>query len=126
MVWNSPSEKKKEARPRTTYAVLPNQTQHATNRVVYIPIEHGCVLEHVRKHDKDNFTASNVDLIAFPFRPSLSVGDNAVLDVEIHLIFGFKEQTANQLSVFRFNFNDSPFRVVKDNNRNPDAIIAYD
>ena len=84
------------------------------------------MLEHVWKYDKDYFTAADVDLITFSFHPSLTIGNDAVLDVEIHLIFGFKEQTANQLSVFRFHFNDSTFRVVQDNNWNPDAIVAYD
>ena len=82
------------------------------------------MLEHVWKNDKDYFTASDVDLITFPFHTSLTIGDDTVLDVEIHLIFGFKEQTADQLSVFGFNFNDRPFRVVQHNNRNPDAIVA--
>jgi len=107
---------------------LPCTTQESNKKRVekYIPVEHGSMLEHVGKHNKDNLAAANVHLRAFPFDARPAIGDDAVLDVEIHLVFGFKEQATDQFALFVFNLNDRPLCVVQDHDGDSNAIITND
>jgi hypothetical protein len=86
-------------------------------------IEHGSVLEHVRKNDKDNLGSSHVNLRTLPF-DTVNISNDGILDVQVHLIFRLEQQTPNQLSRLRFDFHDRPFRIVQNDNGNSDTVIS--
>ena len=61
---------------------------------IHVPIEHGSMLEHVWQHNKDDFRAPQVHLVDFSL-DAVGVSNNGVLDVQVHLVFGFKEQASD-------------------------------
>mmetsp|Transcript_7854 Transcript_7854/g.12457 ORF Transcript_7854/g.12457 Transcript_7854/m.12457 type:complete len:214 (+) Transcript_7854:1048-1689(+) len=88
-------------------------------------IEHGCMFQHIRKDNEHNFRSSYVYLIDFTFY-SIGVSNHSILNVQVHLIFGFKEQSSYEFPSFGFDFHHSPFGVVQDDNWDTYTIVAND
>jgi hypothetical protein len=92
---------------------------------LYLPFEHGGMLEHIGQHNKDNLRSPDVDLVDFAFY-SVNISDNRIFNVQIHLIFCFKQKTPNQFTLFGFDFDDCSFGIVQYNDGDTHTIVSDD
>jgi hypothetical protein len=83
------------------------------------------MLEHIRKDNENNDIAPHIDLIAFALGTGLSIHNDRILDVQVHHVFRFKQETADQFPVFGFHFDHRTFGVVQRDNRDTDAIVSH-
>jgi hypothetical protein len=92
---------------------------------VHLPLEHGGTLQHVREDDHDNFTSPQVDLIAFSLHTGFGVGDDSVLDVQVHHVFCLEQQAPDEFTSLRLHLHHRPLGVVQNDDGDPHAVVSH-
>lgn len=88
-------------------------------------VKHGSVLEHIGKQHKQNFGASQINLVNLAL-DAIGICHNRVLYVKIHHIFGFKQKASNELAFLGLHCDNGTFGIVQENNGNTHTIVSHD
>jgi hypothetical protein len=83
------------------------------------------MLQHRGQDNEQNFGPSQIDLIRLAL-DAVGIGDDCILDVQIHHVFGFKQEASNELAILGLYGNDSTLSVVQQHNWNTNAVISDD
>eukprot|EP00581_Thalassiosira_minuscula_P015814 CAMPEP_0183716104 /NCGR_PEP_ID=MMETSP0737-20130205/10124_1 /TAXON_ID=385413 /ORGANISM="Thalassiosira miniscula, Strain CCMP1093" /LENGTH=107 /DNA_ID=CAMNT_0025945315 /DNA_START=80 /DNA_END=403 /DNA_ORIENTATION=- len=89
-------------------------------------VKHGSVSQHLRKDDEYDLGTTDVNLIDYTLRSRLRAEDNGLFEVEIHHVFGFEEEAADQFPPFGFYCNDGTFGIVKEDDGDAHPVISND
>jgi len=80
--------------------------------------------EHAGQNDEDNLRTAQIQLIDLPLRLAGGIGNDGILDVEVHLILGLEEEAADQFAPTGFDGYDPTLRVVEEDDGDADPVVA--
>ena len=83
------------------------------------------MLQHRGQDHKENFWPSEIDLIRLAL-DAFCIGNDCILDVQIHHVFGFKQEASNELAILGLYSNDSTLSVVQQHNWNTYSVVSDD
>ena len=89
-----------------------------------VPLKHGCMFEHIWQNDKDNFRSPQVNLIGLAL-DAIGVRHDGILNVEIHHVFGLKEETTDELAFSCFDRNNSTLGIMQQDNGDSNPVISH-
>jgi hypothetical protein len=63
-------------------------------------------------------------LITLSLHSSLGIHNHSILNVQVHHILGFKQETADEFAILGFHFHNGALGVVQSHNRNTNPIVS--